>query len=704
MSYRKYIAYLVGIDEYEHNIPSLSTPSRDAKRLGKVLEEYYEYETHLYTENISQQNFESLLEEIAEGKTEEIEHIIFYFAGHGLAKDSQEGQLEGYLLPSDAKAADTFSFISMGDLYEALKYRSPHHLLVIMDCCFSGAFRWSSGLRKSTQVLKNISQEQFQYFLQHKSWQVITSASYDEAALDIISGDKARGEKNQGTHLNGHSPFAYALIEGLCGKADIIPPEGDGVITVTELFVYLQNQFLNEVRPTGHIQMPGQWPLDLHHKGQYIFQIQKKLDLPTAPELVAANNPYRGLEAYERDQANLFFGRKKALEDLVKKVQHQSLIAVVGASGSGKSSLVKAGVVAALTDHPDWIILETMRPGNHPFENLKTILKEFATYKQGFDGLREFHHAHKGKQILWIIDQFEELITETINTSLRNDFLAQLKQASAELENLHILLTLRADFEPQFPKLLNEDNWGKIRYIIPKMGRKNLRAAILGPAEARSIFFDPFELVDEMIEEVADAPGSLPLLSFALSELYLAISRKGDKKRTITAKDYEELGGVVGALRFRADRVYESLPNENSQEMMKNLMLRMVSVEGGELARRRMYLSEVIFEDEKQNQKAKEVIARLQTARLLVSDQDSSGKAFVEPAHDELIRGWSSLLSWLEEFSPSKLMLMREITRATADWEESGRKSGLLWTHNPRLEETRDIIVKKKWWKFWDKG
>jgi hypothetical protein len=148
-----------------------------------------------------------------------------------------------------------------------------------------------------------------------------------------------------------HSPFAQAFLQALDGAGDLVPKGvGDGIITATELYMYLRDAV--EVRAdkqANHAQTPGLWPLRKHGKGEYIFLVPNHaLNLPPAPNLTAENNPYRGLQAYERHHAKLFFGRDQQIAQLAAVLATHPLTVVLGASGTGKSSLVKAGLVPYL--------------------------------------------------------------------------------------------------------------------------------------------------------------------------------------------------------------------------------------------------------------------------------------------------------------------------------------------------------------------
>ena len=230
--------------------------------------------------------------------------------------------------------------------------------------------------------------------------------------------------------------------------------------------------------------------------------------------------------------------------------------------------------------------------------------------------------------LLIFIDQSEELITLCKNDNERKEFFQQILTAiNAHRDKLRVVLTLRSDFEPQvrdaglkfMPEVMNKlgqtelkNRWQNGRFIVPAMTRAELREAIEKPAEARVMYFQPHELVEQLIDEVADMPGALPLLSFALSELFLKYLRKQRNaqfnqgktiERAITKADYEELGGVMRSLTQRADEEYLALVKTNSayEQVIRHVMLRMVALTGGELARRRVPLSELKYSEEKKS-------------------------------------------------------------------------------------------------------
>ncbi|MEO1446996.1 MAG: ATP-binding protein, partial [Cyanobacteria bacterium J06635_11] len=497
-----------------------------------------------------------------------------------------------------------------------------------------------------------IHQERYDRFRQDPAWQVITSASYDQKAMDVLSLRDDRGEL-----VGQHSPFAAALIDALQGKADAFPPAqnnqpaGDGVITATELYLYLRDSV--EVLTAGQRkrQTPELCLLRNHDKGEFLFLTPgHALNLPPAPKLNVENNPYRGLESFDQADHELFFGREREIEQLMARLATpHPLTVVLGASGTGKSSLVKAGLLPRLAQQSEFQVLPVMRPGNHALRSLAIACTELVSAEEAKGLAQQFaddeealvtivgrwRQGHPHQKLLLVIDQTEELITQATSPMESYQFQRLVKRVMAEhWECLWIIATLRLDFEAQFQDEALQAEWMDARFVISPMGQAQLREAIEQPAAARVLYFEPSTLVDKLVEDVAQTPGALPLLSFTLSELYLRYLQRRSDNRALTEADYRDLGGVAGALTKRATQEYEALvTQDNAYEMtVKHVMLRMLAVGGGELARRRVPLSELVYDDAAENDRVQQLLENLIAARLIVRGREDS-----DASVDELV-------------------------------------------------------------------
>lgn len=767
------LAVVIGIDAYGPGIPRLTTAVNDAARLADLLRDAHGYETILLTGEVSapsvtQERLRALFTEELPARLGDDDRLLVYFAGHGVALDGKDGPA-GYLVPQDARPGDSATMLPMTDLHRWLTDLPCRHMLAILDCCFAGAFRWAS-TRHIGALPEVLHRERYDRYLASPAWQVLTSAAYDQTALDVLAGDAKRGARAGDDGL--HSPFALALINALArGDADLVPKGGgDGVITATELYLYLREQVeVQAEAQADHEQTPGLWPLNKHRRGEFIFLAPgHPLNLPPAEALTERNNPYLGLKSYDQKDRALFFGRKDEIKELTALVDRQSFVAVLGASGTGKSSLVKAGVLSRLQKletrdqrseigsppeaeairlpdaspsraddavgtqarralhliagsvprpgGPLCRILPPMRPTDQPLRALAALLAaelaadfrslgDFGSLDGGDDALAQivagWAAAHPGQRLVLTIDQFEELATLCGDDAERERFLRLLATTvQQQPDAFRLIITLRTDFEPQFttPDSALAAAWQTARYVVPPMDIEDLRQVIEGPASVRVLYFDPPELVDDLIKEVIQTPGALPLLSFTLSELYVKYVQSGRDDRALSGADYQALGGVVGSLRNRATEEYDRLSDDAHRLTMQRVMLRMVATEGGDLARRRVALSELAYPTDDENARVQIVLNRLVEARLLVrgtsdNPDGKKGEPYAEPAHDALMLAWDRLLRWKKD-AEDTLPLQRRLAQAASEWRKARpeARSGLLWDDDPRLPQVEEAL------------
>ena len=734
-------AVVIGINDYTNGIPRLSTATNDARRLAEILHNDHAYAVELLVEGVTRARLVDLFTQTLPQQVSKDDRLLVYFAGHGIALDGEDGPA-GYLIPQDAKREESSTFLAMTELHGWLSALPCRHLLAIMDCCFAGAFRWAS-TRDVQPLPTTIYRERYERFIRDPAWQVITSAAYDQKALDFLKGDSLGARGAQGAH----SPFAAALFQALAGAGDLVPKDGgDGVITAAELYLYLRDEVEVSAQATAnHRQTPGLWPLKKHDKGEFIFLTPgKAINLPSAPELTTANNPYRGLASYNYNDkdARLFFGRTRLINELTIIVDQQPLTVVLGASGTGKSSLVKAGLLPKLRPPAKrkenngslWHILSPIRPTERPLSALNNLLNKELCADGGLlntDGRRSDEDnisldlqtivpsvlqivaswcaTHPNQHLLLVIDQLEELITLCLDDQERLlflDLLAQLLRAHAD--HLRLVFTLRSDFEPQFAdsSLFAQHGSDVTRFIVPPLSQAELRQVIEGPAAANTLFFEDGKLVDDLLNEVVQTPGALPLLSFTLEQLYLKYLKRQEEARkhgetidrVLTRADYVVLGGVIGSLRTRADEEYNQLPDDAHRATMQRVMLRMVAVEGNEVARRRVLLTELVYPFNEENARVQTILNRLVDARLLVKgstdvNRDRVSDPIVEPAHDALVAAWDRLSLWKRQ-AEEELLLQRRLWQAASEWRQAaaGRKTALLWDDNPRLPQVEDLL------------
>ncbi len=413
-------------------------------------------------------------------------------------------------------------------------------------------------------------------------------------------------------------------------------------------------------------------------------------ELTSQPEPM---NPYKGLRAYQEADASEFFGREALTQQLIARFAEQGdwarFLAVVGPSGSGKSSVVRAGLVPALRrgvlpDSARWFLAD-MLPGTHPMEELEAALLRIAVNKPEslISQLREDERglARALKRILpndqtplmLFIDQFEEVFTLVVDEAERLHFLNSLHAALTDPRGrLWVIMTLRADFYDRpllyerFAALLKT----RSEVVLP-LSVDELTRAIVQPAAHVGVSVES-DVLAALLKDVGEQPGTLPLLQYTLTELFER--RRGNQ---LTLENYRASGGLSGTLARRADELYESL-EPAAQETVRQLFLRLVSLgEGVEDTRRRVLTSELVAPAEAE-QALDEVLDTFSQYCLLSFDRDPLTRTpTVEVAHEALIRHWGRLRTWLND-SREDLYVQRRLMVAAAEWARSGREASFL--------------------------
>jgi WD40 repeat protein/transcriptional regulator with XRE-family HTH domain len=420
--------------------------------------------------------------------------------------------------------------------------------------------------------------------------------------------------------------------------------------------------------------------------------------------------PYKGLNYFEEVDADLFVGREALTEKLIARVlsltqsalpNEGRFLAVVGASGSGKSSLVRAGLLPALRwdkSSADWNI-HVFTPTSHPLESLSASLTRdnnsviptttlMDDLGRDSRSLQIFAKRKLGREnnvrLLLVIDQFEELFALCRSEDERTAFIDNLLTAAFEVNGpVIVLITLRADFYahcanyPQLRKALAQN-----QEYMGAMSNDELRRAVEEPARRGRWEFEP-GLVDLLLHEVGREPGALPLLSHALMETWQR--RRG---RMMTLSGYTSSGGVRGAIAETAEAVFTDLFTREQREIARRIFLRLTEL-GDETAtgdtRRRAAFNELILRPE-ETETTRTVLKILADSRLIITREDG-----VEVAHEALIREWPTLRGWLED-NREGLRLHRHLTEASQEWDALGRVSDLLY-RGTRLTQAYEWAV-----------
>ena len=440
--------------------------------------------------------------------------------------------------------------------------------------------------------------------------------------------------------------------------------------------------------------------------------IQVSADTVLQKELIKAS-PYRGLRRFNTKDSNRFFGRTTAIANLRETVNKNNLTLVLGASGSGKSSLVRAGLIPAITKalaleaFYSFVFTPTQDPFDALYRCLRSEEKDYSfsaseaqiALEAKEDTLQQVINTLKKKEERWLIfiDQFEELFTVCKNEEKRKCFIASLMQvAAAKDDAVKLVFAMRADFLGQFTsrsefRSINQNNY----YVVHPMYSDELRQAIEQPAMQHGVIFET-GLVQQIIEDVEGQKGYLPLLQYALNLLWIAECKtlSADNRphiddRTLNRKSYNLLGGVRGALQKRVSEIYESLDQEK-QDSAKRIFLNLVDVVDSETGRktvsRRAYRNEFIGDPLIQ------VLDTFINEDLLVSGSASLQEyasddyksallqtSTVEIAHEILIHSWDELKQWLEEEEEIVILrnwLLNEVRRWERIRSESTTENG----------------------------
>jgi WD40 repeat protein/DNA-binding SARP family transcriptional activator len=403
-----------------------------------------------------------------------------------------------------------------------------------------------------------------------------------------------------------------------------------------------------------------------------------------------ARNPYKGLRPFLESDAGDFFGREVVTEQLVAALSDAEarFLAVVGPSGCGKSSLVRAGLIpavrgGAIRGSDRWFVVE-MVPGARPFEELEEALVRIAVApppsllddleRDGIDAAVRQVLPSDDSELLLVVDQFEELFTLVRDESTRSAFLAGLAACAMDPRSrTRVVVTLRADFYDRPLRYMDfADLLATRSVVVTPPSTDELERVVSGPAEGVGARLEP-PLVAQVLTDVTDQPGALPMLQYALTELF---DQRTDSVLTLDA--YHGIGGVSGAIARRAEALFEAQA-PGGKEAARQLFLRLITVgeEGAEDTRRRVLRTE-LTSLELDAEAMDAVIDAYGARRLLSFDHDPLTRGpTVEVAHEALLREWSRLRGWIDGAREDVRMHSR-LDAAADEWVRSGEEQSFL--------------------------
>ena len=410
------------------------------------------------------------------------------------------------------------------------------------------------------------------------------------------------------------------------------------------------------------------------------------------PRDESAIEPYRGLQVFDEVHADCFFGRDAEVQRIVERFKDNRFLAVLGASGSGKSSVVRAGLLpalrgGALRGSVHWPI-RVVRPRSTPLTELAaelarssgqgTVAGHLAALRGDAGTLYQESLAalhDESQQMIWVVDQFEEVYTLCQDDKERTRFIDNLLfPASVRDGRVCILLTMRADFyfkcasHPELAARISAS-----QFLLGPIDESGLREVVERPAALAGYSFEP-GLVETILDDVRQQPGALPLLEYALFQLW---QQRDRDRRALTLAAYQAIGGVAGALAQRAEEVHESL-SEVQRPIARRVMLRLTQPGQGAEDTRRSAAMEEFFATEAEAPQVEDTVLQLVNARLLTVTSRAGNGRLVDVAHEALIRGWPRLRKWIDEDREGQ-RLHRRITADAGEWIESRHETGFLY-------------------------
>lgn len=630
-------ALVIGINKYNH-IPNLQYATADAEAISQILEQhgnfeverlpkYWNQDSNKYEvaeEPLTSKELGQALREFLLGKQKGTEALI-YFSGHGASVPDVLGEQKGYIVTSDCNPTtiDTYG-IPLDSLNELIRKADLKSLIVILDCCHAGYILEANLVKQTLSVFRS----QTNYYL-------MAACGGSEVTYE---GSIAGG---------GHGLFTHSLLEGLLKKN----AGSDGQVSVDGLFDFICSQLRNQnfYRQVEPIRMGS---------GQSIPLVRYKSKQISV--VIDETCPYQGLKAFNKSNSQFFFGRIQLIQILKEKLEESNFVPLIGASGSGKSSVVRAGLIPELEGY-GWKILEPILPGNEPLLKLKqtfTQLFQKTTKKQENFKLIEqlldlqllIERLPGKERFLLVVDQFEEVFTLCTNEAEKRRFIDLLTEVTRiPTSRLAIVITMRADFlEPCLDYPLLNQLIEKYLILMPSLRGANLQQAIEEPARLQGYELER-GLLGEILHDIGQERGSLPLLQFSLTQLWEVRNQQNHK---LTVTQYKKLGGVIGSLNTHAEKIYQSLTKQE-QDWVKWIFLRLVQthIDGKDTRQRQPRLKVLgIIGDNLENRKSLgDVLDRLIAGRLLVTGQDITGEAWIDLTHEALIKGWERFNNWLEE-------------------------------------------------------
>ncbi len=715
-------ALVIAIPEYDHFKP-LEKTTQDAEAIAQILHQYGDYDITRFPRK---GNFETADYEMKAGKvtdeelynelelfltkTAENQPALIYFTGHGFTICDRLGREKGYLATSncqvvikDNKIIEEKNSFPLEDLNYLIEQANLSELVLLLDCCHSGNFIETYLIEKSLKT-----------FAHKQNYYLITACRSFETAKTI------RKEE--------HSVFSGAIIEGLSDKNK----DKNGKISCNRLFDFVNTKIGGKLQTPRHMGIGGSITL-------VKYPLSNNEEIPEI-EPIRDNNgeivcPYQGLNVFTAKEKAFFFGRQQLTEDIKQKLDNFGVIPIIGASGTGKSSVVYAGVMAWLeAESQEWRILPTIKPGIEPLSELRRVFKNYVSLDE--EELKEIIEDKdqniqniveilpNSRKYFLFIDQFEEIFTICRSEEGRRRFIELITNFRNKNEqNIVIAIAMRADFLDrclQYQSLYEIIQHQAI--YMPPLEEKDKQDIIIEPAQRQGYEIE-HDLLLRLLSDVGKKQGFLPLLEFALTLLW---DKRDEDHQVLTLNAYEKLGegetgrqkdkesnntGLTKALDIYAEKVYnyqdynrdnpQKERKETEKELIKLIFLRLIRTNNQEQDTRQRQPKDILLniatEDiEKQKILEKLIYGKqgLVNARLLVTGSDICSNnihnGWVDLVHEALIDGWQRFKQWREE--------TRDLLRLSERLEDQ-RKEWLNHPINENLMMGGLLIQVRQQWK-----
>ncbi|NEZ58904.1 caspase family protein [Adonisia turfae] len=704
-------ALIVGINQYQ-TLPRLTAAAKDAEGIANLLENHGNFRVRRLPEIIqnqrpkvgqqtlvSTQQLENSLVRLLLPKGNHIpEAVFFYFSGHGLQREI--GIREGYLATSETQPNNSNnSGISLSWLRRLIKHSPIRQIIIILDCCHSGEF-----LSLKDEAWQGCDGQSYLF--------IAASREYEEA-YESLSSD--------------YSVLTQAVISSLRPQNS-----NSGRVTSTDLVASITNQLSGEL----------QQPLFEQGGSEIVITQHTELSTSTSENISIISRlkqysfnfcPYRGPHPFEEKHAEYYFGRDELIQELLQSLQQTNVCAVVGASGSGKTSLLRAGLIPRLSAGNDilgsenWLI-RYVNLGTTPLKTLATAFtlgsREIDVAKQLWQAEELLRHESSGlinlataallKQPtgtkLWlVIDQFEELLMPTTDPLVQQERAQVMEVLVTALRcssiALGVVIGIRSDaldhltcHSEMFSLIENN------QVVIKPMNYQAIRSVIEKPAEKLGLKIDP-HLVHHLTLDLTGAPGELALLQSILYELWqhrtpMSYSKGGP---CLSVDSYMKLGRLSQMLTNRATTFYESLP-ANEQAIAKRIFIALCDLGDGRLDQGRSVRKSELINPQFSAVMVERMLQKLVAARLVVSDKphlaaQTNGQTIATAAwqanHHSNRSDMSIIAHWCEQGITSDERIELAHKSLVSDWHLLRQ---WLQADRPALRQQRDLETRAWIW------